>query len=77
MSKHETALALVEEQIEKEEAQFAKAEADVHVKMRDLERAEKEKDLIAWSLGELRKSRNALLFDRTANSITPEPSEVP
>ena len=77
MSKHETALALVEEQIEKEEAAFYQADKKVQDAQAMLDRAEKEKKLIGWSLEELKKSRNALIFDRTANSITPEPSEVP
>jgi hypothetical protein len=77
MSKHETALALVEEQIEKEEHAFYDADAKVNAAEAALARAEKERKLIQWSLDELRKSRSALLFDRSANSVTPEPSEVP
>lgn len=77
MSKHETALALVDEQIEKEEKNFYEADAKVLMCQAALGRAEKEKQLIHWSLGELQKSRAALLFDRSANNITPEPSEVP
>lgn len=77
MSKHETALALVEEQIDKEQSALLEAENKVSYAEKTLDRAEKERDLIKWSLGELRKSRAALLFDRSANSVTPEPSEVP
>lgn len=77
MSKHETALALVDEQIEKEQVALHGAENQVSNAEKTLERAEKERDLIKWSLGELRKSRAALMFDRSANNISPEPSEVP
>lgn len=76
-NKHETALALVDEQIEKEERQLAEAEMAVHRKTKELESVQKERELIAWSLGQLRASRTALMFDRAANNITPEPSEVP
>lgn len=77
MSKHETALALVDEQIEREQKALLAAEGQVASAEKSLERAEKERDLIKWSLGELRKSQTALLFDRSANSVSPEPSEVP
>jgi len=77
MNKHETALALIDEQIEKEENAFKKAEAEVHLQTKKLERVKKEAELIGWSLGQLRASKAALVFDRSANSITEEPSEVP
>lgn len=77
MSKHETALALIDEQIEKEQKQLNLAENAVGQAEKTLDSAQKERDLIKWSLGELRKSRTALDFDRSANSISPEPSEVP
>jgi hypothetical protein len=77
MSKHETALALIDEQIEKEQKSLNVAEVNVGTAEKQLDRAEKERDLIKWSLGELRKSRDALMFDQAANSISPEPSEVP
>lgn len=77
MSKHETALALVEDQIEKEEKAFYEADAKVTAAQGTLARAEKERKLIQWSLDELKKSRAALMFDRSANNISPEPSEVP
>ena len=77
MSKHETALALIDEQIEKEQKQLQAAEVVVGQTEKSLTRAEAERNLIKWSLTELRKSRDALDFDRAANSISPEPSEVP
>lgn len=76
-NKHETALALIDEQIEKEEQAFKNAQMVVHEKTKGLERAQKEAELIGWSLGQLRASRTALMFDRSANAITEEPSEVP
>ena len=76
-NKHETALALIDEQIEKEEQAFKRAEAEVHLQVKRLERLQKEAQLIGWSLGQLRASKSALVFDRSANSITEEPSEVP
>lgn len=77
MSKHETALALVDDQIEKEEKAFYEAEAKVTAAEQMLARAEKERKLIQWSLDQLKLSRSALMFDRSANNISPEPSEVP
>lgn len=77
MSKHETAIAMIDTQIENEEAEQKKAEAGMLKARAELERKERELKLIDWSLGELHKSRNALLFDRATNSVTPDPSEVP
>jgi chromosome segregation ATPase len=77
MSKHETALAMIEDQIEKEEKEQKKVEAEVMTAKAALERKERELKLIDWSLGELRRSRNALQFDRATNNIEPAPSEVP
>jgi hypothetical protein len=76
-NKHETALALIDEQIEKQEKSFYAAQANVEARKQALERAEKELKLEKWSLNELRASRAALQFDREANSVDPEPSEVP
>jgi len=77
MSKHETALAMIEDQIEKEEKEQKKVEAEVVMAKAALERKERELKLIDWSLGELHRSRNALQFDRATNNIEPAPSEVP
>lgn len=76
MSKHESALAMIDEQIEKEEAEQKKVEAELFRVKAEYERKERELKLIDWSLGELRKSRNALAFDRATNNVA-EPSEVP
>lgn len=76
-NKHETALALVDEQIEKEQHALSIALDKVGQAEKALHSAEAERDLIKWSLGELRSSRAALMFDRAANNITEEPSEVP
>lgn len=76
-NKHETALALIDEQIEKEENQLKNQSIKVELARQELTGAENEQKLIRWSLEQLRASRNALVFDRTANSITEEPSEVP
>lgn len=76
-NKHETALALIDEQIEKQEKSFHQAQANVEARRQALERAEKELKLEKWSLDQIKASRAALHFDRTANSITEEPSEVP
>lgn len=77
MSKHESALAMIEDQIEKEEKEQKRVEAEVVMAKAALERKERELKLIDWSLGELHKSRNALHFDAATNNIAPTPSEVP
>ena len=77
MSKHETALALLDEQLEKEEKGFYQAQAKVTAAQEALTRAQKEEALAKWTLNEVRASRNALIFDRDANSITEDPAEVP
>jgi hypothetical protein len=76
-NKHETALALIDEQIEREEQQRRNVEAKVMGTKAQLKRDEDELRLIDWSLEQLKGSRSALTFDRAANSITEEPSEVP
>lgn len=77
MPKHETAMAMIDEQIEKEEKSRRDLEARVMTCKADLKRAEDELKIVDWSLNELKSSRKALTFDRAANNITPEPSEVP
>ena len=78
MSRHETTLILVEEQIEAQQ----KALSAVNVKMMkqraDLERTEKEAKFLNWTLDELRTTRDTLIRDRSMNehptaitSITP------
>jgi hypothetical protein len=76
-NKHETALALIDDQIEKEEKNLEEAKIKVDIAQEQLKSAESEKKLIEWSLDQIKASRGALIFDRTANSITEEPSEVP
>lgn len=76
-NKHETALALIDEQIEKEERQLKTQQEKVTKAQNELKSTEAEEKLIQWSLRELRNSRSALLFDRGANNITEEASEVP
>jgi len=78
MSKHESALAMVDDQIEKEQASRSTVEADMLRAKAEYERKDRELQLIDWSLGELNKSRNALLLDRSTNpdAPTPKPSRT-
>lgn len=76
-NKHETALALIDDQIEKEQKALEEARIKVELAEANLQSATKEKKLIEWSLTQIEASRRALVFDAAANSVSPEPSEVP
>ena len=76
MSKHETALALVDEQIEKTEKEKSQCGAKVALARQALDRAEKEMKLVDWTLSELHGSRNALLLDRQMQHGVEEPAEL-
>jgi len=64
MSKHETALALIDEQIEKTEKEKGQVAAKVALARQSLDRAEKEMKLVDWTLDELNASRNLLSSNR-------------
>lgn len=65
MPKHETALTMVDDQIERETKSRSEVEAEMLRAKAEYERKERELALVDWSLGELHKSRNALLVDRS------------
>jgi chromosome segregation ATPase len=75
MSKHETALALIDEQIEKVEREKVQAAVQVETAQTALNRAEKEVQLIDYSLKELYDSRSSLMKDRTPveDKVSPSP----
>lgn len=64
MSKHETALALIDEQIEKTEKEKGIAAQKLQLMREQAERAEKEMKLIDWSIAELQASRDLLAGNR-------------
>lgn len=66
MSKHETALALIDEQIEKTEKDQAIAADKWQQAQAALERSAKELKLIDWDLDQLRESRALLIAAREA-----------
>ena len=76
MSKHETALALIDEQIEKTEKEKGQIGAKVQLAQQALDRANKEMKLVDWSLGELHSSRSALLVDRQVHADLEAPAEL-
>jgi len=76
MSKHETALALIDEQIEKTEREKVQSETQVTMAQSALARAEKELKLINWSLTELYSSRSALVTDRQVHADLEAPAEL-
>lgn len=68
MSKHETALALIDEQIEKTEREKVQSQVKLDETKAVVERAMKEMQLIDWSLSELYASRSALVNDRQVHA---------
>jgi hypothetical protein len=64
---------MVDDQIEKEVKSRATVEADMLRAKAEYERKERELQLVDWSLGELNKSRSALLIDRSTNPDVPTP----
>lgn len=65
MSKHETVIAIVDDKLEKLQEELRDARGKKSLAVGALERAEKEVQLIEYSLNQLQESRDALVNDRT------------
>lgn len=66
MSKHETALALLDNELERLNKERAEAEGKRMLAKGSLERAEKEVKLLDWSIEQVEASKSSLIFDRQA-----------
>lgn len=74
MSKHEVAIALIDEQLEKAQADLGSVASRLQVQRATVERSEKELKFAEHTVNELQTTKNLLVADRAMVKAEPTPT---